>query len=472
MKKQFLDPDFLLNNKTAQHLYHTYAAKTPILDYHCHVNPQEIAEDIQFDNITQIWLGGDHYKWRLMRAMGIDEAYVTGNAPDREKFHQWAKTLSYAYGNPLYVWSHMELRQYFEYEGVLNEDTADYVWQLANEKLASPSMSTRSLIHHSAVKLICTTDDPADDLIWHKQLREKRKNDDLIVLPAWRPDKAVKIENDEFLPYLTRLEEVSGKTIDSYNDLRDVLRHRLSLFAAEGCRAADHGLDFVPFIESSEEQVQNIFQKRKENKAITREEVLKFQTSILRFLGEEYHKLGWVMQLHFSCRRNNNSRRFSSLGPDTGFDSISTDTSLPDLSRFLDDLDSRGVLPKTILYSLNPNDNAMLVSLMGCFQGETFGKLQHGAAWWFNDHKKGMEDQMITLANEGLFGSFIGMLTDSRSFLSYTRHEYFRRLLCNLLGQWTENGECPDTEEILARYVTGISYNNAIKYFGFPLKEV
>jgi len=471
MKKKFLDPDFLLNTKTAQHLYHTYAEKTPILDYHCHINPKEIAENIQFENITKIWLGGDHYKWRLMRAKGIDEAYITGNADDREKFQKWAETLEYAYGNPLFAWSHMELKQYFGYEGVLNKNTAEEVWQLANEKLSEKNMTTKSLIANSGVKLICTTDDPSDSLEWHTKIKNEHLDNDAIVLPAFRPDKAVRIDRDEFVPYLKKLEEMSGKSIHSYTDLLDVLQSRIHHFDKAGCKAADHGIDYVPYVKATEGEIKQIFEKKLSGKKITEEESSKFQTAVLLYCAEMYSKLGWVMQLHFSCRRNNSSRAFTTIGPDTGYDCISADTSVAELSGFLNDLDTRKILPKTILYSLNPNDNALLVSLMGCFQGDVFGKIQHGAAWWFNDHKPGMIDQMTTLSSEGLFGSFIGMLTDSRSFLSYPRHEYFRRVLCNLLGSWVENGECPDDEEMLAKYVKGISYNNAVEYFGFPLEK-
>ena len=471
--KKFMDSEFLLNNKTAQRLYHSYAENTPIVDYHCHIIPEQIANNMQFENITKIWLGGDHYKWRLMRANGVDESYITGEASDRDKFQKWAETLDMTFGNPIYHWSHLELQRYFGYEGVLTGKTAGDVWDLANEKLAKEDMKARALIRNSNVKLICTTDDPADTLEWHKVIADNREAGDAVVFPAFRPDKAVVIERPEFLSYIEQLGKSANKEISSFQILTDVLQSRIDLFSSMGCRAADHGIDYVPFIETTPEEANQILQKKLTGKDISAEEALKYKTAVLLFLGEAYHKADWAMQLHFSCRRNVNSRMFVKLGPDTGFDCMSTDFSIAMLTQFLNALEVKDALPKTILYSLNPNDNAIIDSVINCFQGKGIvGKIQHGAAWWFNDHKCGMKEQMLSLASIGLFGSFIGMLTDSRSFLSYPRHEYFRRLLCDMLGEWVETGECPDDEELLAKYVKNISYNNAVKYFGLPLETV
>ena len=473
MKKQFMDADFLLESETAKHLYHTYAAPAPIIDYHCHIIPEQIAKDIQFENITRIWLGGDHYKWRLLRANGVEERYITGNAPDRDKFRKWTETLENAFGNPIYHWSHLELQRFFGFHGTLGRNTADEVWELANARLASKDYSARGLMRASNVKLICTTDDPADTLEWHRRIEETKKPGDAVVYPAFRPDKAFQIEKPDYLPYLEKLAEAADTEINSFHSLTDALAKRILFFKEHGCRAADHGLDYVPFARVTPEEANRILQKRLSGKDVTPEESLQFKTGVLLFLAEKYHESGWVMQLHFSCKRNNNTRMFNLIGPDTGYDSISTDTSVVQLSAFLDTLESQGTLPKTILYSLNPADNALLAALMGCFQGDGyFGKMQHGSAWWFNDHKAGMRDQMISLANSGLFGSFVGMLTDSRSFLSYPRHEYFRRILCDLLGGWVENGECPDDEELLAAYIKNISYNNAASYFDLPLERI
>lgn len=467
--KQFMDENFLLSTKTAQDLFHNYADKMPIVDYHCHINPKEIAEDLQFENITQVWLGGDHYKWRQMRSNGIDEKYITGDASDEEKFMKWAETLEKAIGNPLYHWSHLELQRFFDYHGVLNSKTAKDVWNLCNEKLKDPSMSVRNLIRRSNVTLICTTDDPIDTLEWHEKI-EKDETFEVKVLPAWRPDKAMNIEKPEYLDYLAKLAEVSGVEITNFASLKDALRNRMGYFNAHGCKVSDHALEYVMHFDASEEEIEAIFAKRFAGKDITREEELKFKTAFMLFVGKEYKKLDWVLQLHYGCKRDNNELMYKKLGPDTGFDCINNYAPSAQLADFLNALNRTDELPKTIIYSLNPNDNEAIGTILGCFQNsDAVGKIQQGSAWWFNDNKTGMMNQMISLANLGLLSNFVGMLTDSRSFLSYPRHEYFRRILCELLGNWVENGEYPADMEALGKIVNDISYNNAIKYFNFTV---
>lgn len=467
-----MDKDFLLSTPTAQKLYHDFAENTPILDYHCHINPKEIAEDRKFENITQVWLGGDHYKWRQMRSNGIDEYYITGSASDREKFQKWAETLEKAIGNPLYHWSHLELRKYFGYEGYLNGETAEEVWNLCNAKLQEDSMTVRNLIKQSNVKLICTTDDPVDSLEWHKVIADD-KTFDVQVLPAWRPDKAMNLEKPEYLDYLKTLSEVSGVEVKSFKDLMKALSLRMDFFASMGCCVSDHALEYVMYAPASEEEIEKIFAGRLNGGSVSREDEMKFKTAFMTAVGKEYHKRNWVMQLHYGCKRDNNVFRYNQLGPDTGFDCINNYAPSAQMADFLNALSSTDELPKTILYSLNPNDNESIGTILGCFQGpETVGKIQQGSAWWFNDHKVGMMNQMISLANLGLLSNFVGMLTDSRSFLSYTRHEYFRRILCELIGGWVENGEYPDDYKALEKIVKGISFNNAVNYFGFDLKTV
>ncbi len=467
--KPFMDRDFLLSTETAKKLFHNYAETMPILDYHCHINPQEIAENRQFNNITEVWLGGDHYKWRQMRSNGVDEYYITGDAPAREKFQKWAETLEKLIGNPLYHWSHLELQRYFGYTGHLNGETAEEVWNLCNEKLAQPDMSVRGLIKRSGVTLICTTDDPVDTLEWHEKLKAD-DTFDVQVLPAWRPDKATNIEKATFLPYMQKLGEVSGIEIKTFADLKAAITKRMAYFAERGCRVSDHGLDYVIHVPAAEDEIEAIFAKALAGKALTADEVAKYKTAFMLFLGREYHRLNWVMQLHYGCKRDNNGLMFAKLGPDTGYDCINNYAPAEQLADFLNALVTTDELPKTILYSLNPCDNAVIGTVLGCFQDSSaVGKLQQGSAWWFNDHKTGMTEQMISLANLGMLSNFVGMLTDSRSFLSYTRHEYFRRILCDLIGTWVENGEYPDDEKALEKIVKGICYNNAVRYFGFDL---
>ena len=456
--KPFMDQDFLLTTKTAKHLYHDFAADMPIIDYHCHLNPQEIYEDRKFENITQVWLGGDHYKWRLMRSAGVDERYITGDATDREKFQKWAETLSLAIGNPLYHWSHLELRNYFGYDGVLNGETAETVWNLCNEKLKT--MSARKLIEQSNVKALCTTDDPADSLEWHKKIAGDASFG-VKVLPSFRPDRALGIEKLDYVNYLAKLGGIS-----SYAELVAVLKERLAFFVSLGCRVSDHGLESVPYAPATDAEVEAIFQKRLHGELPTEQEAKQFKTALLLALGREYRRLGVVMQLHFGVIRDNSKRVFKALGPDAGVDSIGDAVSITDLAAFLNALDETDELPKTILYSLNPNDNAAIVSVMGAFQtGEAVSKLQHGSAWWFNDHRRGMIDQLTDLAAGGYLAGFVGMLTDSRSFLSYARHEYFRRIFCDLIGSWVENGEYPKDEAALRTIVEGVCYTNAKRFF-------
>lgn len=467
--KQFMDKDFLLTTSTAQTLFHDFAAKTPVLDYHCHINPREIAEDRKFENITQVWLGGDHYKWRQMRSNGVDEKYITGDASDREKFQKWAETIEKAIGNPLYHWSHLELQRYFGYTGSLNSDTAEEVWNLCNKKLQEDSMSARNIIKQSNVTLICTTDDPIDSLEWHKVIAED-KSFDVQVLPAWRPDKAMNIEKPDYLEYLSKLSDVSGIKVTDFASLVKALVNRLDFFASMGCKATDHALEYVMYYPATDAEIEAIFAKRAKGEAVTRTEELQFKTAFMLAMGKEYHKRNMAMQLHYGCKRDNNVLRFNQLGPDTGFDCINNFAPSSEMADLLNALNATDELPKTILYSLNPNDNASIGTIIGCFQDPSaVGKIQQGSAWWFNDHKTGMTDQMISLANLGLLGNFIGMLTDSRSFLSYTRHEYFRRILCELIGNWVENGEYPNDVKVLSKMVQNISYNNAVSYFGFDL---
>ena len=464
--RQFMDQDFLLKTETAKRLFHDYAADMPIIDYHCHINPKEIYEDLQYENITQVWLYGDHYKWRAMRSCGIDEYYITGEASDYEKFCKFAETLEYAIGNPLYHWSHLELKKYFGYDGVLSRKTAEQVWNLTKAAFEEGRLSVRNIIRKSNVEVICTTDDPVDSLEWHEKIAES--DFEVKVLPAWRPDKVINIEKETFSAYIHQLELAADLEIKDIPSLKAALIRRMDYFQERGCSVSDHGLDFVPYVRCTEEQLADIFNSGRQGYPLTPAEIEGYKTEMMLFFAEEYQRRGWVMQLHYGCRRDNNQKMFDKLGPDTGFDCISNYTPADKLASFLDAANGGSGLPKTILYSLNPEDNAVIGTLIGCFQGsEVPGKIQHGSAWWFNDHKKGMEEQMTTLASLGLLGKFIGMLTDSRSFLSYTRHEYFRRILCNLIGTWVEDGEFPADEELLETIVKGVSHDNAARYFGF-----
>ena len=461
--KTFIDEDFLLKTKMAKTLYHDYVENLPILDYHCHIDPMEIADDRRFDDIAQAWLGGDHYKWRLMRANGVEERLVTGDAPGWEKFRAFAQTMPKALGNPVYHWAHLELCRYFGYEEVLNRDTAEEAWQVCNRQLKT--LPVREIIRRSRVEAIVTTDDPADDLKAHSRLREDASCP-AKVLPGWRPDKAVNITKAGFREYIGRLSEAAGIAITDFDSLKEALRLRMDAFDAAGCGVSDHGLDYVPYMPGHEKEAQSALAAILKTGELPAPEAAEaYQFELLRFLAKEYARRGWVLQLHYGALRNTNSRMFDRLGPDTGYDSIGKSGDPERIAGFLNSLEREDALPKTILYSLNPNDNAMLDSIIGCFQKDRPGKLQHGAAWWFNDTKTGMEEQLKSLANLSLLGNFVGMLTDSRSFLSYTRHEYFRRILCNVLGTWAENGEVPADEKLLGDMARAISYGNAKEYF-------
>lgn len=465
--QDFLTEDFLLSNDTARRLYHEYASNMPIVDYHCHINPQEIADDVQFRNISQVWLGIDHYKWRAIRSNAVSENEITGNVDDYTRFLHFAEMLPKAIGNPLYHWTHLELKRYFRYDGVLDGRSAENVWNLCNEQLQQKEFSVQGLIRHSNVKVICTTDDPVDSLCAHEKIAAD-PSFSTKVLPAFRPDNAVNVQKSTFPDYIKLLAGESCQPIDSLDSLFDALHARLDHFAAHGCVATDHGLDRVPFGNGDPKKAEEAFRDAMEGKTLSYDAIEHYQSCVMLFLAREYAKRGWVMQLHFGAVRNTNSKMFASLGPDSGFDCIGR-TNLSGLIDFLNRLESEDALPKTILYSLYPGDDATLDSIIGCFQGtEVAGKIQHGCAWWFNDTKQGMINHLTTLSSLSLLGNFIGMLTDSRSFLSYTRHEYFRRILCNLIGTWVENGEYPRDFELLGKLVQDISYNNAVRYFGFP----
>ena len=462
---KFMDENFLLKTPAAQRLYKEYAAKMPIYDYHCHLSPKEIAEDKKYKNITEIWLYGDHYKWRFMRSMGVEERYCTGDASDYEKFLAYAKCVSRAIGNPLYHWTHLELQRYFNVYEPLNEKTAPEIWEKVNKIIAEGDFSARSLIKKSNVALIGTTDDPIDMLKYHAKIREL-KDFDTKVVPAFRPDKAVNINLDGFKEYIAKLSEAGKKEIKNYDDLKEVLRSRIDFFSSMGSKISDHAVEYVPYIEAGDDEIDAILKKALNGEKCTDEEVEKYKTSIITFFAKEYAKRDWVMQIHIGALRNNNTNMFKKLGPDTGFDSIDDNKIAHKLSRFMDNLDKDGNLPKVILYSLNPNDNYTLAAMLGNFQkGGVKGKIQLGSAWWFNDNIDGMELQMKALANLGALAAFVGMLTDSRSFLSYPRHEYFRRILCNIVGQWVEDGEIYDDEDILKEIIEGVSFNNAKEYF-------
>ena len=460
-----MDETFLLTTETAEKLYYQYAEKMPIVDYHCHVSPQEIYEDKHFENITGVWLSGDHYKWRLMRSNGVDEAYITGNASDREKFQKFAETLPRAIGNPMYHWCHLELKKYFGYDGILNGNTAEEIWNLTEKKLQEKEMGVRGLIEKSNVAFIGTTDDPLDSLEWHGKLRED-KTIQTTVAPSFRPDKALNIEKTGWCDYIKALTEVSGIEINCVEALKKALYMRMEYFKTYGCKSSDHGLDYMMYRTFTPDEIETVFQKGLKKDVLSVEEIEKFKTAMLLFCAEQYYRLGWVMQIHYNCLRNPNTAMLKALGTDTGFDCIGPNNGSYALAKFLDDMNGKGKLPRTILYSLDAGDNAFIDTLTGAFQSpEIPGKIQHGSAWWFNDHKQGMREQMISLANLGILGNFVGMLTDSRSFLSYTRHEYFRRILCGLLGEWVENGEYPNNMDDLGKIVEDICYNNAIRYF-------
>lgn len=464
--KSFLAEDFLLSTEFARTLYHTYAKQLPIIDYHCHLSPSEIAKDRQFENLTRIWLEGDHYKWRAMRTMGIDESFITGNRSDREKFEQWAYTVPYTLRNPLYHWTHLELQRYFGIDQLLNPETAEAIYDQASGQLNQPAFSARSILTRMNVEVVCSTDDPIDTLAEHQQIRSEGFSVD--VRPAFRPDKAYAVESPAYPDYLERLAGASGVTIRSYDDLLQALRNRIAFFDAQGCRLSDHGLENIPAFVPGEMNVDKIFARVQARGSVSRDEANYFRFHTLLELARMYHAKNWTQQFHLGAIRNTNSRMMGVLGPDTGFDSIGDYPQGVSLARFLNYLDADNRLAKTILYNLNPADNEVMATLIGNFNdGSVKGKMQFGSAWWFLDQKDGMEKQLNALSNLGLLSCFIGMLTDSRSFMSFPRHEYFRRVLCNLIGRDVHNGELPADEKWLGKIVSDICYHNARSFFNF-----
>lgn len=474
--KAFMDEEFLLTTPTAGRLFHDYAEPLPLIDYHCHISPEEIYRNRQFKTLDEVWLGGqnpdgsyagDHYKWRMMRSQGIEEAYITGNKPGKERIRKFAEALDMAAGNPMVHWTNLELRRYFGITEPLTSDNAEKIYDACNEKLKTEDLRVRGIIRNSNVAFIGTTDDPTDDLGWHRRIR-KEGEVTAKVCPSFRPDNAVNIHKPGFTGYLEKLAACTQRTgIETVKEVVSALSERLLFFKQEGCRAADHGLDYVPFRPASEEETDRILGKALKGEAVTAEEAEKYQTFLLLAMGKIYAREGIVMQIHYNCLRNPNARIFREIGPDAGCDTVRQNRCGPAIAGLLSALDLEGLCPRTILYSLNPADNEMLDAMTGSFQTAGIpGKIQHGAAWWFNDTKSGMEAQLRSLANLGLLGNFVGMLTDSRSFLSYTRHEYFRRIFCSFLGQLVENGEYPDNERILKKIVEGVCYKNAKDYFG------
>ena len=465
--KQFLDDNFLLSNETAGKLYHEYSKDLPIIDYHCHLPPRDIAEDKSFRNITEVWLHGDHYKWRAMRANGVSEEYCTGNAPDREKFRMWAETVPYTLRNPLYHWTHLELKRYFGIEKLLSPETADEIYDETLEKLQTPEFNVRNLLRKMKVELVCTTDDPADSLEYHMELTQS--DFETRVLPTWRPDKAMAVEDPEsYNAYLQKLQAASNLSISTYNDLIDALRNRQEFFYAQGCRLSDHGLETFYAEDYTDKEITEIFKKVRGGDHLSAKEILKFKSAMLIEFAEMDFEKNWTQQFHIGAIRNNNSLMYKKLGPDTGFDSIADFEIARSMSRFFDRLASRGKLARTIVYNLNPRDNELIATMLYNFNdGSIPGKMQFGSGWWFLDQKEGMRQQMNALSSLGLLSRFVGMLTDSRSFLSYPRHEYFRRILCDLVGTDVENGEIPNDIEMTGKLVGDVSYYNARDYFGF-----
>lgn len=464
--KKFMDEDFLLETESAKVLYHKYAKNMPIIDFHNHLSPKEIYENENFENISKAWLGGDHYKWRLMRAFGIEEEYITGNGSDEDKFEKWSETVPYTLGNPLYHWTHLELQRYFNIEETLSPKSKDSIYKKTNDKLQKEDFKVRNLLVKMKVKGMGTTDDPIDDLKYHKLLRDE--NFEIDTRPTFRPEKIVSIEKNGFLEYLNKLSEVVGYEIDSLDDLEKAVTDRVEYFDSVGCKASDNSLDDKIYLETTKEEVEIILKKRINNEEITEDERTAYKGYFLEYLGREYAKHDWVMQLHVGALRNNSQRMFEKLGADHGFDSMDDFNYAKQLSGLLNALDYTNELPKTVLYCMNGKDYGMLASLAGDFQDSSHrGKIQFGSAWWFLDTKRGMEEQIETLASMGLLSTFIGMLTDSRSFLSFPRHEYFRRILCNIVGKLVNNGEYPNDIEFVGQIIQDICYNNAKEYFGY-----
>lgn len=466
--KKFIDSNYLLTNKTAIKLYNNYAKKAPIIDYHCHLSAEDIYQDKKFKTITEVWLGGDHYKWRLMRANGVEESFITGNKTDEEKFIAWAKTLPYTIGNPLYLWSHLELKTFFGINEILNEESALKIYDKANERLKT--LTARSMITMNNVDIICTTDDPVDTLKWH-QLLNQDQSFPVTVLPAFRPDKVVNIDKTSFVDWLKQLEKITNQKIDTFDELLNCLEKRIDYFHLNGCRLSDHAIDESFFIKTNKKQAAFIFEKKLNNQPLMKKEIYQYKTYMMTFLGGEYAKRGWTQQYHLSALRNASKRMFDLLGPDTGNDAINDNVNVNNLMRLLNLLDESNNLPKTILYGLNPGDNEKLAVLAGCFQAPgVYNKVQLGAAWWFNDQKDGIIRQMTSVMQTGLLSKWVGMLTDSRSFLSYPRHDYFRRILCSYYGEMIENNEIPNDLDLVGKIIYDISYQNALNFFLFPKK--
>ena len=465
--KDFLDQNFLLQNKTAERLYHEFAKDMPIIDYHCHLDPEQMAANVNFKNLTEIWLKGDHYKWRAMRANGVNEAFITGDKSDWEKFEQWAVTVPYTLRNPLYHWTHLELQRYFDVHELLSPKSAKAIYDHCTEKLKTPEYSVQNLISKMNVDVICTTDDPLDTLEHHQLINKSKWN--VKVFPAFRPDKAMNADDLKALnEYINKLESIVNISIDSYEHYLTALKKRHDYFAENGCTISDHGLEQLYAEEFTSQEVAVIFDKIRLGKELEHAEVLKFKSAMLYEFALWDHEKGWVQQYHIGALRNNNSRAYREIGPDTGYDSMGDFSQAKTLSRFLNKLDSTNQLAKTIIYNLNPADNELIATMTGNFNdGSVAGKIQFGSAWWFLDQKDGMTRQLNTLSNMGLVSQMVGMLTDSRSFLSFPRHEYFRRILCNLFGDDVENGELPNDIEWIGKVIQDISYNNAQKYFNW-----
>lgn len=468
--KKFMDKDFLLTTKTAKEIYKRGAEKTPIFDWHCHLSPKEIYENKKPRDIYALWLSGDHYKWRAMRSFGVPEEYITGRKSGHEKFLKYAQIMPYCIGNPLYHWTHLELQRYFGIYETLSEETAEKIWKSCNEQIKAGGFSPRELIERSNVACVCTTDDPADTLEYHLKLK-KDKSFKCKVLPAFRPDKALAVESPSFIPWLASMEKTAGREITSFAALKEVLSERIEFFDSVGCCASDHALAYIPFETSNGKELEQIFKKAVDGKKLTVTETDKYKTALLSFLAEQYSAHDWAMELHLGAMRNNNTKMFQKIGADTGFDSINDYRIAEGLSRFLDNLEEKGKLPKTVLFALNPKDNYVLGTMLGNFQSSSqAGKIQFGSAWWFNDNYDGMRQQLTALANLGVLGKFVGMITDSRSFLSYPRHEYFRRILCELIGDWVEQGKYPENIKFLSQLVKDISFENAKDYFNLEAK--
>ncbi|MFT3738712.1 MAG: glucuronate isomerase [Breznakibacter sp.] len=464
--KQFIHPDFILHSETGKRLYHDYAEKLPIIDFHCHLSPEMMANDRQFESLGKIWLEGDHYKWRAMRSNGIDEKYCTGNVSDFEKFEKWAETVPYTIGNPLYHWTHLELARYFHINELLSPKTAKAIYDQATALLQTPEYSTRGLLRKMKVEIVCTTDDPVDNLEFHHKLQ---KEFEIKVLPTFRPDKTLKADDlSVLLPYIKQLGQVADIDINSFENLIAAIDKRHAFFHATGCKLSDHGLDRFFYAQFTQGEIDVIFAKILAGKTLSEDEIEKYRTTVLTELGKMNHKRGWTQQFHVGALRNNNTRKFNLLGPDTGWDSIGNPQDSFKMSRFLDSLDTTDQLAKTILYNLNPADNEMMATMIGNFNdGSAAGKIQYGAAWWFLDQKTGMEDHLKALSALGLTTRFVGMVTDSRSFLSYPRHEYFRRIVCEFFGSEVDKGHIPNDDSLLKPAIEGISYYNAKNYFKF-----